>query len=269
MNKRIEQALYDEPNKRIKQFLYVLIVLGLIVYSMNVLDFNGVNSKGLGIAKNILKGIFTPDPKLLFRFDGNGVPYLLLETLGIAFLGTIIGAILAVPLAFISSSNIVPRWISSTGVFLIAAIRTFPTFVYGIMFIRVTGPGPFAGVLTLAVTSIGMIGKLYIDVIEELDQGIIEALDAAGCNTFEKIRYGVIPQLSSSFLSIGIYRFEINIKQASVLGLVGAGGIGAPLKFAMSSYEWSQAGAILCGLIILVLIVENLSSMLRNKLARG
>jgi phosphonate transport system permease protein len=137
------------------------------------------------------------------------------------------------------------------------------------MFIRVTGPGPFAGVLTLSVTSIGMIAKLYIEAIEELDQGIIEALDAAGCTGFQKIRYGILPQLTTNFLSTTIYRFEINLKNASVLGLVGAGGIGAPLIFAMTAYNWHEVGAILIGLIVLVLLVEFFSGKIRNKLARG
>ena len=137
------------------------------------------------------------------------------------------------------------------------------------MFLRVTGPGAFAGVLTVSVVSIGMISKLYIEAIEDLDKRILESLDAAGCNTFEKIRYGILPQLSTDFASTVIYRFEINIKDASTLGLVGAGGIGAPLIFAMNDFNWSKAGAILLGIIILVLIVETISTKLRTKLARG
>lgn len=137
------------------------------------------------------------------------------------------------------------------------------------MFIRVTGPGAFAGVLTLSVTSIGMVSKLFIETIEDLDKKILESLDAAGCNAFQKIRYGILPQLFTNFVSTVIYRFEINIKDASTLGLVGAGGIGAPLIFAMNSLSWDEVGAILCGLIVLVLIVEYISTKVRNKLARG
>ena len=137
------------------------------------------------------------------------------------------------------------------------------------MFIRVTGPGAFAGVLTIAVCSIGMITKMYVDCIADLDTKILESLDAAGCTTFQKIRYGILPQLSTDFISTTIYRFEINIKDASILGLVGAGGIGAPLIFAMNSYKWNQVGSILVGLIILVLVVEFASTKIRKKLARG
>ena len=135
------------------------------------------------------------------------------------------------------------------------AIRTIPVFIYGLMFIRVTGPGPFAGLLTMAVSSIGMLSKMFIETIEDLDPHIIESLDAAGCTVFQKIRYGIIPQLAADFGSTLIYRFDMNLRDATVLGLVGAGGMGAPLLFAMSSYRWGQVGSILAGLVILVLAV--------------
>lgn len=269
MNASVKKMLAREPKVWIHQLISFAIFVFLIVWSSKSVQYNGLHEGGIKIAKNIFTGIFQPDLGLLLNFTKQGVPYLLLETVSIAFLGTIIGAILAIPLAFMSSSNIVPKWMSYIGAFTIAAIRTFPPLVYGLMFIRVAGPGPFTGVLTLSVVSIGMIAKLYIEAIEDLDKGIIEALDASGCNTFQKIRYGVIPQLTTNFLSTIIYRFEINIKNASVLGLVGAGGIGAPLIFAMSAYRWNEVGAILLGLMIIVVVIENFSSQIRNKLARG
>ena len=269
MNSKIKEAFDNEPKSTLKKILIALVVLSILYWSYSTIEFKGLMQSGFIIAKNIIKGFFNPDLKLLFSLTKKGVLYLLLQTACIAFLGTIIGGILAIPLAFISSSNIVPKFISRFGTFIIAAIRTFPAFVYALMFIRVTGPGPFAGVLTMSVTSIGMISKLYIEAIEDLDGGIIESLDAAGCNTFEKIRYGILPQLSTNFISTAIYRFEINLKNASILGLVGAGGIGAPLLFAMDGYNWSAVGSLLIGLITLVLFVEFYSSKIRNKLARG
>lgn len=264
------QAVHKkEPNYLLIQVITTIAFIAVLLMSSDVIKYKGLQANGIKIAQNIFAGIFTPDLELLFNFTKNGVPYILLETLAIAFLGTMIGAILALPIAFISASNMVPKAISTFGVLFIAAVRTMPAFVYGIMFIRVTGPGPFAGVLTLAVTSIGMIAKLYIEAIEDIDRGIIESLDASGCNAWQKIRYGVIPQLMSNFLSTVIYRYEINIKNAAILGLVGAGGIGAPLIFAMSAYRWREVGAILVGLIVVVLIVEMISTYLRKKLAHG
>ena len=268
MELAIKNQLEKEPNKWLHKALTVLFVVLVIVWASKGINYSGIKESGIDIAKNVMSGILHPDMQMLLDFK-EGVPALLLETVCIALIGTLIGAILAVPLAFISSTNIMPKWVSAIGLFIIAALRTFPAFVYGLMFIRVTGPGAFAGVLTVSVISIGMIAKLFIEAIEDLDTKILESLDAAGCNTFEKIRYGILPQLFTDFISTAIYRFEINIKDASVLGLVGAGGIGAPLIFAMNAFNWSEVGAILCGLVVLVLVVERLSTKIRTKLARG
>ena len=265
MELSLKKQLEKQPNTWISKALTVLFIVIVIVWASKGINFSGIKSNGVDIAKNVLSGILHPDLEMLLT----EVPALLLETICIALIGTLIGAVLAVPLAFLSSTNIMPKWISVIGLFIIAALRTFPAFVYGLMFIRVTGPGAFAGVLTVSVISIGMIAKLFIESIEDLDTKILESLDAAGCNTFEKIRYGILPQLFTDFVSTVIYRFEINIKDASVLGLVGAGGIGAPLIFAMNAFNWDEVGAILCGLIILVLVVEIISTKIRTKLARG
>jgi len=138
-----------------------------------------------------------------------------------------------------------------------------------LMFIRVTGPGPSAGALTLGLMSIGMISKLFIETIEDLDQGILESMEAAGATTFQKIRFGVMPQLMPDFLSILLYRLDMNLRDASILGLVGAGGIGAPMIFAMSAYKWPQVGSILIGLFILILVIEQISDQIRSYLLKG
>lgn len=268
MKDTVKKQLENEPNLWIKKLLTLAFVIVVIAWSFQTVQYNGLKENGVTIAKNVIDGILHPNMDLLFDF-AEGVPALLLETICIALLGSLIGTILAIPLAFLASSNIVPKWLSVITSFVIAAIRTFPSFVYGLMFIRVTGPGAFAGVLTLSVMSIGMVSKLFIEAIEDLDTRILESLDAAGCNTFQKIRYGIFPQLFTNFASTAIYRFEINLKDASTLGLVGAGGIGAPLIFAMNAFEWNDVGAILCGLVLLVLVVEVLSTKIRNKLARG
>ena len=165
--------------------------------------------------------------------------------------------------------NLTGKVIAFIGRIIIMMIRTVPAFVYGLMFIRVTGPGAFAGLLTMSLCSVGMITKMYTEAIEDLDTRILESLDASGCTTWQKIRYGILPQLLPNFASTAIYRFDINLRDATVLGLVGAGGIGAPLIFAMNSYRWNEAGAILAGLIVLVLIVELISTQIRVKLTRG
>ncbi|MFI3284084.1 MAG: phosphonate ABC transporter, permease protein PhnE [Erysipelotrichaceae bacterium] len=269
-NKLTVEKQYELRPKTWIRVVASLIVLVAVLYpSFETLNFTGISSNGMVVAKNMIKGILSPSISYVFDTSTSGLAYLLLETAAIGFLGTIIGAIISVPLAFMSSRNLTPKAVSYLGVAIATILRTFPVFVYGVMFIKVTGPGAFAGVLTLAATSIGMCSKLFIEAIEDLDPGITEALDATGCTTFQKIRFGIIPQLLSNFISIVIYRYDINVKNASVLGLVGAGGIGAPLKFAMSGGRWSDVGVLLLGLIVLVLVIEYFSTAIRNKLITG
>jgi phosphonate transport system permease protein len=148
-------------------------------------------------------------------------------------------------------------------------VRTIPSLVWALIWIRVTGPGPLCGVVTQSVCSIGMISKMYVNAIDDVDTRILESLNAMGCTTFQKIRYGILPQLSANMISTIIYRFDINIKDASTLGIVGAGGIGAVLIQAISTRRWSLAGAFLTGMIVLMLIIEYYSTKLRKRLAQG
>ncbi len=269
MNERIIKAYEKRPRNWVYNTLIAIIVLGLLVWSASAVETSGSTQNGAQIALNVLSGIFHPQLDFLFNLTTSGVPYLMLETICIAFLGTIVGAVLSVPLAFVSASNLTPKPIAFAGRIIIMAVRTIPAFIYALMFIRVTGPGPFAGLLTMGVCSVGMISKMYIEAIEDLDVHVIESLDAAGCNTWQKIRYGILPQLMPNFASTAIYRFDINLRDATILGMVGAGGFGAPLIFAMNSYRWNEAGAILAGLVVLILIIEFISTRIRVKLTRG
>ena len=178
MNKKLESVLSKEPRRGLQYAVTIIILLILLLSASPALGGARMTTKGFDIGKNILTGIFTPDTSLLFGLGDSGVMYLILQTIAIAFLGTLVGAIIAVPLSFISATNIVPKPVVLVTRFIIMAIRTIPSLVYGLMFIRVTGPGPFAGVMTLAIVSIGMISKLFIETIEDLDSGILESLDA-------------------------------------------------------------------------------------------
>ena len=260
--------------KQLKKFppawpkFLIIFVCCVVFYILGriTLSFKGVNEKGLLIAVNALKGLVTPNVKFMINLTKSGLLYMLFETLAIAFLGTVIGVIISIPLAFISSKNICPKWVNVICLTLISILRAFPAFMLGIMFVKSVGPGPFAGVLSMAVGSIGMLSKLIIEAIEDLNPGIIEALDSAGCSTFEKIRYGIIPQLSSNIVSIVLYRLDINVKNATILGVVQAGGIGAQLMFAIAARRWNDAGAMLIGIIVLVLIIEYVSTKIRSSL---
>ena len=257
------------PRKWILYTAIVLIIAVLVGWSSSGVNFNGVTSVGAEVAKGVFYGIFKPDKNLLFGTSETDVPYLLLQTMAIAVLGTVFGAILAIPFAFLASENIMPKPIAYLFRVLILLIRTIPSLVWALMWIRVTGPGPQCGVITQAVCSIGMISKMYITAIEDLDTKILESLDAMGCTPFQKIRYGVIPQLTASFISTAIYRFDINLKDATTLGIVGAGGIGASLVQCLNSRRWAMVGSFVWGLMVLVMIIEFVSTRIRKKLAHG
>lgn len=269
MNPSVREKLETAPNRKIYLLTISAIVLGLVVWSVMGVNITGFDDRGSSIAVNIIYGILTPDLDFLFDFTSSGVAYLLFETICIAFLGTIFGSFLAIPISFLMSPSVVSRPVAWITRLVVIFIRTIPSLVYGLMFIRVTGPGPYAGVLTMSLTSIGMISRLYVDVIEDLDRSVLEAMTSMGCNTYEKIRYGILPQLFSSFLSVTIYRYDMNLRDATILGLVGAGGIGAPLIFAMNSYRWNEVGSILIGLVVLILAVEIFSNRLRARLVNG
>ena len=225
----VEEAYALRPRLWWVYTLIILIVVSLLTWSGTTVEYKGFANKGIEVAKGVGYGLTHPDAKLLFNLTTEGVPYQLFQTIAIAVLGTLIGGLLAVPFSFLACDKIVPKWVAFIFQAFILLIRTIPSLVWALVWIRVTGPNAFCGVVTQSVCSIGMISKMYITAIEDLDTRILESLDAAGCSAFQKIRYGILPQIIPNFISTVIYRFDINVKDATTLGIVGAGGIGAAL----------------------------------------
>ena len=265
----IQEAYEARPRLWWLYTLIVLIVASLLTWSGTAVRFSGFASKGIEVAKGVGNGLIHPDLNLLFNLTEEGVPYQLFQTVAIAVLGTLIGGLLAVPFSFLASDKIVPKWLAFIFNAVILVIRTIPSLVWALVWIRVTGPNAFCGVVTQSVCSIGMISKMYITAIEDIDTRILESLDASGCTTFQKIRYGILPQIIPNFISTVIYRFDINVKDATTLGIVGAGGIGAALIQCINSSRWSMVGSYLCGMVVLMLIIEFFSTKIRNRLTRG
>ena len=261
----VAEMYANRPRKWVLYLAIVLLIVVMVGWSASDIKFTGLTVTGTEVAKGVLHGVFSPDKALLFGTSDTDVPYLLLQTIAIA----VLGAVLAIPFAFLASFNIMPKPVAYAVRVLILMIRTIPSIVWALMWIRVTGPGAACGVITQSICSIGMISKMYITAIEDLDTHILESLDAMGCTPFQKIRYGVIPQLTASFISTTIYRFDINLKDATTLGIVGAGGIGASLVQCLNSRRWAMVGAFVWGLMVLVLIIELVSTRIRRKLAHG
>ncbi|MCD8054638.1 MAG: phosphonate ABC transporter, permease protein PhnE [Lachnospiraceae bacterium] len=218
------------------------------------------------LLRNMLSGLTHPDWSFFFQADSGGLGYLLLETVAISLVGTCVGALIALPLAFLSSPRFLPRPAAALFRLFTLLIRSVPFMIYGLIFIRVSGPGAFTGVLTLSVCSVGLLTKRFSEAIDALDFRPFQALRALGVAPLPALCRAVLPQCLPGFASAVLYRFDVNIREASVLGLVGAGGIGAPLIYAMNQYKWSTAGAICLGLILLVWLVDLLSARLRRSL---
>ena len=265
----IEEAYEARPRLWWVYTLIVLIVASLLTWSGTAVKFGGFATKGIEVAKGVGNGLLHPDTNLLFNLTTEGVPYQLFQTVAIAVLGTMIGGLLAVPFSFLASDKIVPKGVAFITSAVILIIRTIPSLVWALVWIRVTGPNAFCGVVTQSVCSIGMISKMYITAIEDIDVRILESLDASGCTAFQKIRYGILPQIIPNFISTVIYRFDINVKDATTLGIVGSGGIGAALIQCINSSRWSMVGAYLCGMVVLMLFIEFFSTRIRSKLTRG
>ena len=264
----IEEAYEARPRLWWVYTLIVLIVASLLTWSGTAVKFGGFATKGIEVAKGVGNGLLHPDTNLLFNLTTEGVPYQLFQTVAIAVLGTLIGGLLAVPFSFLASDKIVPKGVAFITSAVILIIRTIPSLVWALVWIRVTGPNAFCGVVTQSVCSIGMISQMYITANEDIDVRILESLDASGCTAFQKIRYGILPQIIPNFISTVIYRFDINVKDATTLGIVGAGGIGAALIQCINSRRWTMVGSFILAMIVLMLVIEFASTRIRAKLAR-
>jgi len=252
-----------------KSRLYVLIILlgALYVWSFEGLQFDLAKSlDSLDEAGRIVAGVFQPN--IPFLFEEEGVLEKMRESLYIALLGTTIAAIIAVPFGFLAARNMSKklRFVSTVGKRILNVIRTLPELIVAILFIVVVGPSPFAGVLAIGFHSIGMIGKLYSEAIENMEEGTQEALVAVGANRLQTLWFAVIPQVLPEFLSYALYKFEINVRAAAVLGMVGAGGIGTPLLFSLMGHTWENVGSILLVLVPTVILIDFISGSIRKRL---
>lgn len=269
MDSNVYENILSSKKKNYKKYISFIVILIIFIWAFLGINGPQVVEGGSKIALNIFTSIFTPSLDLIFSLDKQSVLYLLLETAMIAFLGTLIGAVISLFIAFLGASNLMPGWFAKIIRLFLSVIRTIPALVYGLMVIKMTGPGPMAGVVTFSIVSIGMISKLYIEEIEEISNGLKETSQVAGLSWIKTVNLVILPEVLNGIISTVIYRFEINVRDASVLGLIGAGGLGTPINLAMAEQRWHDVGAYLLGLIILVLIVEFASTKIRNKLTRG
>jgi phosphonate transport system permease protein len=195
---------------------------------------------------------------------------LLGETLLMAYLGTLLGAIGGFLLCFAAAGNVAR---SRAGCFLVRRalefFRTVPEIVFALIFVIAFGLGPMVGVLALAIHTTGALGKLFAEVVENIDMKPVESLTAAGAGRIETLRFAVLPQVLSNFVSYGLLRFEINVRGAGVMGFVGAGGIGQELLVAIRNFYYADVSAILVLIILTVMAIDLGTERLRHHLLGG
>ena len=191
----------------------------------------------------------------------------MIETLNIATLGTLVTLIFALPLALMNASNIVASpWVHWIAKFFLVSSRSVNSLVWALLFVSIFGPGVIAGVLAIAFRSVGFVGKLLGEAIEEVNMGPIEALRATGASWASVLLKGYWPQILPSFFSIVLFRWDINVRESAVLGLVGAGGIGVVLSDAMNLFEWQRVAVALLSIFVVVIVAEIVVVNIRKRL---
>ncbi|MEK7385487.1 MAG: phosphonate ABC transporter, permease protein PhnE [candidate division NC10 bacterium] len=190
----------------------------------------------------------------------------LIQTVNIATLGTALAVVLSIPVAFLAALNTtLNRATYAFARFVMVVSRSVDTLIWALIFIIIVGPGSLAGLLAVAIRSVGFVSKLFAEGIEEIDRGQVEAVTATGATRWQVLVYGVLPQVRPVFAGVCIYRWDINIRESTVLGLVGAGGIGFVLNEAILGLEWSRVGLILVVVLAVVIVSEASSAYLRKR----
>ena len=188
------------------------------------------------------------------------------DTINIATLGTLLGTLIAFPFAFIAARNTTPSRVllRPLALLVIVGSRSINSLIWALLLVTIVGPGTLAGIIAIALRSVGFIGKLLYEAIEEIDPLQVEAITATGATRAQQLAYAVIPQVMPAFAGITVYRWDINIREASVLGLVGAGGIGLQLNHSISTLAWPQVAVILLAILVTVVVSEWISAKVRQ-----
>lgn len=252
---------YDTRERLVRFFIYLLVVM-LVVWAVQDIDIfwpwvwdAPAQMHSLGAR------MWPPDASRL-----GAIVNAMIETVHIATLATFLTVFLALPVAYIAAQNTTPNraclWL---GRFILVSSRSVNTIIWALLFVAIFGPGVLAGILAIMCRSVGFVGKLLGEAIEEIDKRPVEAMQATGASKLKVIAYAIVPQVMPAFFAIIILRWDINIRESTVLGLVGAGGIGVILQGSIDTFAWPTVATILIAIIVLVLFGEAVTGWLRRK----
>jgi phosphonate transport system permease protein len=261
--------------KRMKTLAALAILAVLIVISAQMADVRlgklvaNIGNFGSFIGRTlptITLGNFFADIRSWY-WNFGGWFRLLFETILIAYLGTLLGGVVAFGLCFFAAANLVrhktTRFVARR---ILEFCRTVPDIVFALIFVIAFGLGPMAGVLALTIHTAGALGKLFAEVVENIDMKPVEGLQATGASWLQTVRFAVLPQVSAGFASYGLLRFEINVRGAGVMGFVGAGGIGQEFLIAIRNFYYTDVSAILLMIIVTVILIDLGTEQIRHRL---
>ena len=188
------------------------------------------------------------------------------DTLNIATLGTLMGIVFAVPVAFLAARNTTPSYYIARPIalFIIVSSRSINSLIWALLLVSIIGPGVLAGIVAIGLRSIGFVAKLLYEAIEEIDETQVEAVNATGASGAQVINYAIVPQILPAFAGISVFRWDINIRESTILGLVGAGGLGLQLQASLNVIAWSQVSVILIVILATVVLSEWVSAKVRH-----
>jgi phosphonate transport system permease protein len=252
------------PAERIGRFAVYFGVVAAIVASLQTVE---VIPEFLYDAPEQILDMLRRMWPVAWGFYPEGVHEPLIDSLHIATLGTVAAVFMAVPVAFLAARNVTPYpWLNYAAKLILVSARSVNTLIWALFFVAVVGPGALAGTLAIAFHSIGFTGKLLGEALEEANRGSIEALEASGAPWLSVALKGYWPQVRPAFWGIVLFRWDINVRESAVLGLVGAGGVGMALDTALNLFQWDRAAMILAAIFAVVVVAEIVTTQLRKRI---
>jgi phosphonate transport system permease protein len=251
-----------DRRRQLGRFVGGLVALMVLVASWQFLDLGITNPETIPREINdLLTRMYPPDFAYTPEIIGP-----LIETIHIAVLGTVAALVMAIPVALLAAENTTPNrttyWL---GKLIVTTSRSVNTIIWALIFVVVFGAGPLAGTVAIAFRSIGFLGKLLGEEIEEIDFGQVEAVTAAGASSVQVLLYGILPQVKPALVGLAVYRWDINVRDSTVLGFVGAGGIGVELFRGVNSFAWQSVAMVLIVILAVVIVSEGISAYTRAK----
>ena len=255
-----------KPQKQIGWATWATFIIAVLFFwSLIAIEFSpGRMIQVPGQIARVLSFFYPAD----MAYGWSAVLPAIIESIQIAWIGTIIAALLSLPLALFGARTLFPR-IARFVKLISATARAFPEILLAIYFVPIVGLGPFAGALAIGISSVGMLTKLGAEVVESIDFGPVEAVEASGGSRILALRYAVVPQVLPEIVAHWLFRFELNIRASAVLGVVGAGGVGGVLLNTLRMGLFEKAAAVLLLTIIVVLVIDMVSGEIRRKIIRS